>query len=135
MVIYGTIVLYFRIYLTVILFGGASCKSHLHNLFILQKHVIRMVCKLPYLAPSSSSFTKLKLLTIEQINRYQILLFMYRFHHQLLPSSMPFNLQKVQTQGFFCDGTRRYGVLALFFQSKEKRYFVMYIIKKYVISG
>src|SRR6218665_1384051 len=73
---------------------GASYKSHLHNLFIIQKRVIRMICKLPYLAPSSSSFTKLKLLTIKQINHYQILLFMYRFHHQLLPSSMPFNLQK-----------------------------------------
>jgi len=31
-------------------------------------------------------------------------------------------------QGFFCDGTRRYGVPAPFFQNKEKKIFVMYII-------
>jgi len=33
-------------------------------------------------------------------------------------------------QGFFCDGTRRYGVPAPFFQSKEKKLFVMYILNK-----
>src|SRR6218665_51956 len=73
---------------------GASYKSHLHNLFVLQKRVIRMICKLPYLATSLPSFIKLKQLTIEQINRYQVLLFMHRFHHQGLPSSIPFDLQK-----------------------------------------
>jgi len=72
----------------------SSCKSNLCNPFILQKPVITMICKLPYLAPSSSSFTKLKLSTVEQINRYQILLFMYRFHHQRLFSSKPSNLPK-----------------------------------------
>src|SRR6218665_2765151 len=48
-----------------------------------------MICKLPYLATSLPSFIKLQLLTIEQINRYQVLLFMQR-----LPSSIPFDLQK-----------------------------------------
>jgi len=32
--------------------------------------------------------------------------------------------------GLFCDGTRRYGVPAPFFQSKEKTVFVMYIINE-----
>src|SRR6218665_1120443 len=35
---------------------GASYKSHLHNLFVLQKRVVRMICKLPYLATSLPSF-------------------------------------------------------------------------------
>ena len=33
-------------------------------------------------------------------------------------------------QGFFCDGRRRYGVPAPFFQSEEKKLFVMYIINE-----
>ena len=40
-----------------------------------------------------------------------------------------------EDQGYFCDGTRRYGVQAPFFQSKETFLFVMYIINEYVISG
>src|SRR6218665_552715 len=76
---------------------GASYKSHLHNLFVLQKRVVRIICKLPYLPTSLPSFIKLKLLTIEQINRYQVLLFMHRLYHQRLPSSIPFDLQKVWT--------------------------------------
>src|SRR6218665_1608777 len=55
-----------------------------------------MICKLPYFATSLPSFFKLKLLTrpIEQINRYQVLLFMHRLHHQRLSSSIPFDIQK-----------------------------------------
>lgn len=52
------------------------------------------MCKLPYLATYLSSFTKLELLTIDQINLYQVILFMYRFHHQWLSSSIPFDIQK-----------------------------------------
>ena len=33
-------------------------------------------------------------------------------------------------QGFICDGARRYGVPAPFFQSKEKKLFVMCIINE-----
>jgi len=32
--------------------------------------------------------------------------------------------------GLFCDGTRRYGVPAPFFQSEENKLFVMYIINE-----
>ena len=37
--------------------------------------------------PCKASFRKLNLLTLENINRYQILLFMFRYHHNLLPKS------------------------------------------------
>ena len=73
---------------------GTSYKSHLHNLFVLQNQIVRMICKLPHLANSLSSLIKLKLLPVEQINSYQVFLFMYRFHRQQLPSSIPFDLQK-----------------------------------------
>jgi len=33
-------------------------------------------------------------------------------------------------QGIFCDGTRRYGVPAPFFQLKKKQLFVMYIVNE-----
>ena len=38
--------------------------------------------------------------------------------------------RKDDNQGFFCDGTRRYGIPAPFFQSKGNKLFVMYIINK-----
>jgi len=38
--------------------------------------------------------------------------------------------RKTHKAGLFCDGTRRYGVPAPFFPSKEKKLFVMYIISE-----
>jgi len=46
------------------------------------------------------------------------------FHYLQYPA------QVTKKQSFFCDGTRRYGVPAPFFPSKEKQLFVMYIVNE-----
>jgi len=66
---------------------GSNYKTYLQNLFTVQKRAIRLICNLPRYSSSKASFRKLNLLTLENINRYQILLFMFRYHHNLLPKS------------------------------------------------
>src|SRR6218665_431025 len=66
---------------------GSNYKTYLQNLITVQKRAIRLICNLPRYSSSKASFCKLNLLTLENINRYQILLFMFRYHHNLLPKS------------------------------------------------
>src|SRR6218665_848015 len=66
---------------------GSNYKTYFQNLFILQKRAIRLTCNLPRYLSSKASFCKLNLLTLENINRHQILLFMFCYHHNLLPKS------------------------------------------------
>src|SRR6218665_860204 len=67
---------------------GSNYKTHLSNLFILQKRAIRLICNLPRFSSTKASFFKLNLLTLNNINKYQMLLFMFRYHHSLLPKSI-----------------------------------------------
>src|SRR6218665_3448566 len=68
---------------------GSNYKTYLQNLFTVQKRAIRLICNLPRYSSSKASFRNLNLLTLENINRprYQILLFVFRYHHNLLPKS------------------------------------------------
>ena len=68
-------------------------KTHLYNLFILQKRAIRLICNLPRFSSTKASFCKLNLLTLNNINKYQILLFMFRYHHSLLPKTINIHFQ------------------------------------------
>src|SRR6218665_3564456 len=65
---------------------GYNYKTYLKQLFTLQKRIARLICKLPWCYSTKSSFKEPKSLTLENINRYQILLFMFCFHHNLLPN-------------------------------------------------
>src|SRR6218665_324324 len=66
---------------------------HLYNLFILQKWAIRLIYNLPRFSSTKASFCKLNLLTLNNINKYQILLFMFRYHHSLLPKTINIHFQ------------------------------------------
>src|SRR6218665_407994 len=56
---------------------------------------------------------------------YSIVLYSY---YVIFSSHIKHNIFSIhaKSQGLFCDGTRRYGVPAPFFSSKEKTLFVMY---------
>src|SRR6218665_3512543 len=83
--LYYTLIFHYSSYCNII--WGCNYKTYLQNLFTVQKRAIRLISDLPRYSSSKASFRKLNLLTLENINRYQILLFMFRYHHNLLPKS------------------------------------------------
>jgi hypothetical protein len=66
---------------------GAAYAVHLQRLIVLQKRAVRIILNSHYLAPSSALFAKLKLLKLPDINKYQVMQFLYRFKYFLLPIS------------------------------------------------
>lgn len=72
---------------------GHNFKSYLHNLITLQKRAVRIICHLPYYAGTQPSFRHHKILSLENINKYQILLYMFRLHNKLLPKAISIDLQ------------------------------------------
>ena len=67
---------------------GSNYKSYFKHLNTLHKRVIRIICGLPWYASTKTSFHQLHLLTLENTNSYQILLFMFSFYNSLLPKSL-----------------------------------------------
>ena len=61
--------------------------SNLNCIYLLQKRIVRLISKAHYLANTSQSFSKLKVLDIYSINSFSVATFMYSYHHNLLPSS------------------------------------------------
>src|SRR6218665_2566900 len=59
----------------------------------LQKRAVRIICNLPYYAGTQPSFRHHKILSLENINKYQILLYMFRLHNKLLPKAIYIDLQ------------------------------------------
>src|SRR6218665_4016712 len=81
---------------------GSNYKTHLYNLFILQKRAIRLICNLPRLSSTKASFCKLNLPTLNNINKYINLLFMFHYHRSLLPKSINIHFQTgSQIHGYY----------------------------------
>ena len=66
----------------------SNYKSSIKYLNALHKRIIRIICGLPWHVSTNLSFYELHLLSLENINSYQILLLMFNFHNNLLPKSL-----------------------------------------------
>ena len=64
---------------------GNTNQIYLQRIIKLQKIAIRMISRQRKMAESTPLFTDLKLLTLKQLYVYACQLFMYKFHHCLLP--------------------------------------------------
>ena len=62
----------------------ASCDP-LRTVHVKQKKIMRICTNSHYLAHSPPLFADLNTLTVYDIHKLQIALFMYKFHHKLLP--------------------------------------------------
>ena len=62
--------------------------SHLNSLFLLQKKVIRTCTKALWLAHTDPLFESLNTLKLHDIYHFQLGLFMYKYHHNLLPPGL-----------------------------------------------
>jgi hypothetical protein len=64
---------------------GGSCKTYLLSLEKLQKKVIRLLSSSPPKTHTAPIFDKLKILPINKVYQYSVIMFMYKFSNSLLP--------------------------------------------------
>src|SRR6218665_65111 len=92
----------FKLYYTLIfpylsycnLLWGSNYKTYFNHLFNLQKRAIRIVGNIPWKSSIKLVLNKHNLLLLFNINKYQVYLFMYRLHHNLLSTSLSPNFQR-----------------------------------------
>jgi hypothetical protein len=64
---------------------GSNYPSRLKPLIILQKRAIRLICGVHWRSSSAPLYLSHMLLSLLNINKFQICLFMHRYHQRLLP--------------------------------------------------
>ena len=67
-----------------IIWGGASLLA-LNRLVCLQKRALRIIMCSHFRAPSNPLFAKLGILKLQDIHKFQILMFVYKFKNNLVP--------------------------------------------------
>jgi exonuclease III len=70
---------------------GGTYNSHMNDLILQQKRVLRLMCNVHRLTKSRPLFQKLKILRIDKLYVYRILWFMYKYENGLLPQSFSLN--------------------------------------------
>ena len=54
--------------------------NHLYNISKLQKHAVRIICQAPFRSHSEPLFKSLNILTLADVHKYQVLIYMYKHH-------------------------------------------------------
>ena len=65
---------------------GTACAVHLSKLTVLQKRAIRIIAGVSYRTHTDPFFEKFKLVKFNDVLTLSTALFMYKFHHNLLPN-------------------------------------------------
>ena len=84
---------------------GNTSKYLIKKVVILQKRVVRIICKCNYKAHTAPLFKKCKLLKLKDIVDFRILVVMFKAKHKLLPK----NIQDLFQINDNCYCTRQYG--------------------------
>src|SRR6218665_2529346 len=71
-----------------ILYGAPTIKLAFTIYLFSKNGLLGLYVTCPRISSTKASFCKLNLLTLNNINKYQILLFMFRYHHSLLPKTI-----------------------------------------------
>ena len=71
-----------------IMLWGSTCKRHLHKIEILQKKAIRSLYKTRYNEHTMPLFHSSKILKINDLYKFQLLMFMYNYYQNNLPSPL-----------------------------------------------
>ena len=66
---------------------GGTYRSYLEPLFLLQKKAVRCILFLRKYDRVSYNFSNLSIMFIENVYKYELILFMYRFYKGTLPNS------------------------------------------------
>jgi len=83
LMLYNTMILPYLTYCNIV--WACNSNSQLAHLIKLQKRAVRIVYKTTYREHTSPVFKMLNILKLQDINKFQIAVFMYKYHHNLLP--------------------------------------------------
>ena len=67
---------------------GSASKAALQPLIVAQHKAIKTIYNFEPRTPTTFIFQISKFLTISETNAYQLLIFMYKYHHDILPHSL-----------------------------------------------
>ena len=81
--LYNTLILPHLNY-NLLVWGNAN-KSHLHHLLLIQKRAVRNICNVSYTFHTTDLFKELHILPILKLYDCQLAIFMYKYHHNMLP--------------------------------------------------
>ena len=90
---------------------GNTHAVHLSKLTVLQKRAIRIIAGVPARSHTDPLFLQLKLLKFEHTFKLNIALFMYRYHHGLLPEV--FNLLFIRNSQYHSYETRQNSMISM----------------------
>ena len=84
--------MYNSIILPVLYYGilawGNAYETHLQRVIVLQKRAIRIISHAPFLAHTGPLFKNLRVLKFKDMYDYQLAIFMFQCHKQVLPKSL-----------------------------------------------
>src|SRR6218665_2083595 len=84
---------YFPTFYIAILYGAPTIKLAFTIYLFSKNGLLGLYVTCPVFLVQRPVFCKLNLLTLNNINKYQILLFMFRYHHSLLPKTINIHFQ------------------------------------------
>ena len=90
---------------------GNTHAVHLSKLTVLQKRAIRIIAGVPPRSHTDPIFVQYRLLRFTNIFQLNIALFMYRFHHGLLPNT--FNLLFIRNSQYHSYETRQGSMISM----------------------
>ena len=90
-----------------ILAWGNTCKTYLNNLLYMQKRVVRNIHNAHFTAHTLPLFINANILPASELYKYQLGIFMFKFHNGLLPSS--FNTFFTYNNALYSYNTRSRG--------------------------
>ena len=93
--LYNSLILPYLTYCNMLWINAS--KFRINRLIVLQKKIIRIIAGVPFLAHTETLFHKYGLLKLTEIGIFQKLVFMYRFHNNLLPNSFNNYFQHVHS--------------------------------------
>ena len=86
LMLYNTLVLPYINYCPMIWAHENNC-TKINSIYKLQKRAVRIICKKGYREHAAPYFKKLNLLTINDISRTQLLQFVFKSRHKLIPKA------------------------------------------------
>lgn len=86
LIIYNSLILPFISYCTIV--WGNAASTHVNKLFVVQKRIFRAIDGKSHLDHSKPIFKKYNSLTVFDITKHQVAVFMFQSYHNLLPNSL-----------------------------------------------
>jgi hypothetical protein len=98
-ILYYTMIHPYYLYCNII-WGGAS-QAALSTLICLQKRAVRLISKSEFRAHTGPIFSRLGILKLNDIHKFQVLIYMYKAKFDLLPGSIPKQVTPLTVSGYY----------------------------------